>query len=91
MTVIEEKELNSVSGGGISEILTTDDMINYIQLLSERPGIIERLRMSCLSEEDDEAILRHFNSIDKFVIIARFAHNRTVDELMAIAAANDKK
>ena len=92
MTCVSEQDLTKVTGGaarGISEIITTQDVINYIQVLSERPGIIERLRASELTEEDADSILRHFPSEQKFIAIARFAHDKTIEEMMTIAAQND--
>ena len=92
MTCISEQDLTKVNGGaarGISDIITTNDVIQYIQVLSERPGIIERLRASELTDEDADTILRHFPSEQKFIAIAKFAHNKTIEELIEIASRND--
>ncbi|MBP5279125.1 MAG: hypothetical protein J6Z03_01455 [Erysipelotrichaceae bacterium] len=92
MTFIEDNNLEKVSGGqGIADIINTKDVLNYIMVLSESPGIIERLRMNDLSDDDVTSIEKHFVSESRFIAVARFAHDKTVEELMAIAAANDNR
>ena len=41
--------------------------------------------------KNEEAIARHFYSIHKFIMIAGFAHDKTVEELTAIASSNRNK
>lgn len=91
MNNINEKDLEQVSGGEFSEIVNTEDVLSFIKVLSERPGIVERLRASILSEEDEQTILTYFLSVNRFIMVARLAHNKTIVELMAIASANDNR
>lgn len=91
MTYIDEKDLKNVNGAGIGGILNSEDIMKYIQVLTERPGIVDRILTSTFDDEDEQAALRHFNSAEKFIVIAGFAHDKTVEELMAIAASNSKK
>ena len=91
MTEFTEQDLEKVSGGGIAEIINTNDVVNYIQVLSECPGVIDRLRAGDLSDADLLSIQRHFPSVDRFIAVAKFAHDKTVEELMEIAAKNDAR
>ncbi len=91
MNDLNEKDLEQVSGGGFSEIINTNDVLGYIKVLAERPGIVDRLRASALTDEDVESILTYFVSENRFILTARFAYDRTVEELITIAAANDQK
>ena len=91
MTYIDEKELKDVNGAGIKEVRDSDDIMKYVQVLTERPGIADRLGANLLNDEDEEAIARHFYSIHKFIVIAGFAHDKTVEELTAIASSNKNK
>lgn len=69
--------------GGNTLPLYKFEVENYIRLLFEYPGINERALASDLTDEDYDAILACFASVDKFVAVCAFAHNCSTAELIS--------
>ena len=92
MTSVSEKELREVNGGSAGSFrkgISAKDAVSYLQLLSERPGIIDRLEANTLTDEDCDSIDKYFSSENRFLRVAQFAHSRSIEEIQAIAAMND--
>ena len=81
ITAIAHKNMEEVKYNDINEIQAD----NYEE--DEKTFPIPKF----LNDEDEEAIARHFYSIHKFIVIAGFAHDKTVEELTAIASSNRNK
>jgi len=90
MNMVKEEDLAKVSGGEIGGVVKSDDILKYIQVMSKRPGIVDRFRSDSIDDEDIKCVESYFASVDRFAAVAAFAGNKTTEELMAIAAANEK-
>ena len=91
MKMINEKDLDKVSGGDIGGVVKSDDIMKYIQVLSKSPNIVDRFRQDSLSDDDVMLVESYFASVDRFAAIAAFASKKTPEELMAIAAVNENR
>jgi hypothetical protein len=88
MMSISDKDLLEVSGGSAGDFrrgISRNDVVSYMQVLAERPGIIDRLEANSLTDADNDSIEKHFPSEPRFIRAAQFAHGRSIEELKAIA------
>ena len=92
MTSVSEKDLLEVSGGAAaasSKGISRNDLASYIRVLSERPGITERMEANSLTDEDADCIEKHFSNENRFMRAAQFAYRKPIEELEAIASMNE--
>lgn len=91
MASVSDQDLSEVTGGSAGKsgrVLSPKDAAGYLQVLSERPGILERLEANNLSDADFDSIAKHFPSEFRFIRAAQIAHKMPAEEVRAIALMN---
>ena len=74
-----DDELAKIAGG---IHITSEAVSNYVTVLRKRPGILDRLRLFELNDEDEQVILSYFASLDYFAAFCKYADSRNVEQLL---------
>ena len=75
----DDETLSKVAGG---IRITSENVAKYVAVLTKCPGIVDRVKVYEITDEDERVILMYFNTVEYFITFCKYADGRNVEQLL---------